>query len=150
MYYSRIVLSVGGSVWYVVRNLRCTVIIDSVLANCKTRNTFLFPVHAMFSHDFPIAVKSASTPERLVHKQTCRDSLSIDMLPFGVTIPATVPQGSEIPEVLWNYPVLWQLFTAIWCMTPTKRAWVLVSVSVYNYLQPCPSFFITQMSGLET
>jgi hypothetical protein len=28
------------------------------------------------------------------------------MLPFGVTIPATVPQRSEIPEELMNYPVL--------------------------------------------
>jgi len=27
------------------------------------------------------------------------------MLPFGVTIPATVPQRSEIPAVLMNYPV---------------------------------------------
>jgi hypothetical protein len=27
------------------------------------------------------------------------------MLPFGVTIPATVPQRSEIPEVLMNNPV---------------------------------------------
>jgi hypothetical protein len=27
------------------------------------------------------------------------------MLPFGVTFPATVPQRSEIPEVLMNYPV---------------------------------------------
>ena len=30
---------------------------------------------------------------------------SFDMLPFGVTIPATVPQRSEIPERLMNYPV---------------------------------------------
>jgi len=29
------------------------------------------------------------------------------MLPFGVTILATVPQGSEIPEGLMNYPVYW-------------------------------------------
>jgi hypothetical protein len=29
----------------------------------------------------------------------------VDMLPFGVTIPASVPQNSEIPEVLTNYPV---------------------------------------------
>jgi hypothetical protein len=29
------------------------------------------------------------------------------MLPFGVTIPATVPQGSEIPEGLTNYPVFY-------------------------------------------
>jgi hypothetical protein len=27
------------------------------------------------------------------------------MLPFGVTIMATVPQGSEIPEGLMNNPV---------------------------------------------
>jgi len=27
------------------------------------------------------------------------------MLPFGVTIPPTVPQRSEIPEGLMNYPV---------------------------------------------
>jgi len=31
---------------------------------------------------------------------------SVDILHFGVTIPATVPQGSEIPEGLMNYPVL--------------------------------------------
>jgi hypothetical protein len=28
------------------------------------------------------------------------------MLPFGVTIPANVPQRPEIPEGLMNYPVL--------------------------------------------
>ena len=36
MYHSRIVLSVGGSVWYMIRNLRCTVTIDSVLARHRT------------------------------------------------------------------------------------------------------------------
>jgi hypothetical protein len=45
MYHSRTVLSVGGSAWYLVRHLRCTLTIDSVLANSKTQNTFLFPVH---------------------------------------------------------------------------------------------------------
>ena len=30
-------------------------------------------------------------------------SPSVDMLPFGVTIPATVPQRSEIPDGLKNY-----------------------------------------------
>jgi hypothetical protein len=33
-------------------------------------------------------------------------SRSVDMLLFGVTIRATVPQRSEIPEGLMNYPVL--------------------------------------------
>jgi hypothetical protein len=32
-------------------------------------------------------------------------SPTVDMLPFGVTIPAAVPQGSEIPEGLTNNPV---------------------------------------------
>jgi hypothetical protein len=32
------------------------------------------------------------------------------MLPFGVTIPATVPQGSEIPEGLMNNPVYMLFF----------------------------------------
>jgi len=31
------------------------------------------------------------------------------MLLFGVTIPATVPQGSEIPEGLMNNPVYHRL-----------------------------------------
>jgi len=31
------------------------------------------------------------------------------MLPFGVTIAATVPQGSEIPEGLMNNPVLYYI-----------------------------------------
>ena len=53
MYHSRIVLSVGGSVGYMIRNLRCTVTIDSVLANSKTQNAFLFTVNAIFLHDYP-------------------------------------------------------------------------------------------------
>jgi len=48
MYHSRIVLSVGGSVWHMIRNLRCTVTIDSVLATTKTQNAFLFTVNAIF------------------------------------------------------------------------------------------------------
>ena len=69
MYHSRIVLSVGGSVRYLVRNLRCTVTIDSVLANSKTKNASLFTVHAIFRHDYPLAVEPASTPRPLVQKK---------------------------------------------------------------------------------
>jgi hypothetical protein len=36
--------------------------------------------------------------------ETWSVSPSVDMLPFGVTIPATVPLGSEIPEGLMNNP----------------------------------------------
>jgi hypothetical protein len=81
MYHSWIVLSVGGSVWYVVWNLRCTFTIDSVFANS---NAFLFPVQAMFRHNCPLAVKPASMPRHLVHRKTWRDSLPIDMLHFPI------------------------------------------------------------------
>jgi hypothetical protein len=52
-----------------VRNLGCTVIIGSVLANCKTQNASLSPVHAMFRHDCPLAAKPASMPRRLLPKK---------------------------------------------------------------------------------
>jgi hypothetical protein len=42
LYHSWLVLSIGDSVWYLVRNLHCTVTIDSVLANSKTE-CFLIP-----------------------------------------------------------------------------------------------------------
>jgi hypothetical protein len=78
LYHSRIVLSVGDSMKYLVRNLRCTVTTDSFLANSKT-NSFLTPVLAMFRHGCPLAVKPASTPWRLLPKQTWRDTLLIDI-----------------------------------------------------------------------
>jgi hypothetical protein len=53
---------------YMIRNLHCTVTIDSVLANSKTQNAFLFPAHAMFRHDCRLAVKPPSMLRRLVQK----------------------------------------------------------------------------------
>jgi hypothetical protein len=35
------------------------------------------------------------------------------MLPFGVTIPATVPQESEIPEGLMNNPVHYKILAFV-------------------------------------
>jgi len=97
MYHSRIVLSVRGSVWYMVRNLHCTVTIDSILVNSKTQNHFLFFVHAMFRHDCLLAVKPASTPWRLVLKKTWRDSPPIDTLLPVVSILVVAQPNSEIP-----------------------------------------------------
>ena len=105
MYHSRIVLSVGGSVWYMIRNLRCTVTIDSVLENSKTQNAFLFTVNAIFRHDYPLAVEPASTPRPLVQKKTWRNSLSIDMLLSAVSVLVVAQSNSEIPEGLMNNPV---------------------------------------------
>ena len=52
-----------------IRNLRCTVTIDSVLANSKTQNAFLFTVNAIFLHDYPVAVEPGNTPRPLVQKK---------------------------------------------------------------------------------
>ena len=110
MYHSRIVLSVGGSVWYLIRNLRCTVTIDSVLANSKTQNAFLFTVNAIFRHDYRLAVEPASTPRPLVQKKTWRDSRSIDMLLSAVSVLVVTQSSSEIPEGLMNNPVYKHMF----------------------------------------
>jgi len=93
-----------------VRNLRCAVIIDSVLANPKRQNAFLFPVHAMFCHDCPLGVKPTSTPRRLVHKKTWRDSLPIDMLLHTKSVLVVAQPISEVPEELMNYPVFFNRF----------------------------------------
>ena len=105
MYHSRIVLSVGGSVRYMIRNLRCTVTIDPVLANSKTQNAFLFTANAIFLHDYPIAVESGSTPKPIVQKKTWRDSLPIDMLLSAVSVLVVAQSSSEFPEGLMNNPV---------------------------------------------
>jgi len=39
------------------------------LANSKTQNAFLFTVHAIFRHDYRLAVEPASTPRSLVQKK---------------------------------------------------------------------------------
>jgi hypothetical protein len=104
IYHSQI-QSVGGSVWYMVQNLCCTITTDSVLANSKTQNAFLFPVHAMFHHNCPLAVKLASMPWCLVHKKTWRDSLPTDMLLSAVAVLVVAQLSPEFLEGLRNYPV---------------------------------------------
>ena len=78
----------------------------AILANSKAQNASLFPVHAMFRHDCPLAMKPASRPRRLVHKKkTWRDSLPIDMLLSAVSVLVVVQPSTEILEGLLNYPV---------------------------------------------
>ena len=105
MYHSQIVLSVGGSVWYMIRNLRCTVTFDSVLANSKTQNAFLFTVNTIFCHNYPLVVEPGSMPRPLVQKKTWRDSLPIDMLLSAVSILVVAQSSSEIPEGLMSNSV---------------------------------------------
>ena len=81
-----------------IRNLHCTVTIDSVLVNSKTQNAFLFTVNAIFLHDYPVAVEPT--------KKTWRDSLPIDMLLSAVSVLVVAQSSSEIPEGLMNNPVI--------------------------------------------
>ena len=88
-----------------IRNFRCTVTIDSVLANSKIQNAFLFTENAIFLHDYPVAVEPVSTPRPLVQKKTWRDSLPIDMLLSAVSVLVVAHSSSEILEGLVNNPV---------------------------------------------
>jgi hypothetical protein len=54
----------------------------AILANSKAQNAFLFPVHAMFSHDCPLAVKLASTPRRLVYQKKLGEILYLLICSF--------------------------------------------------------------------
>ena len=51
------------------RPVRFAVTIDSILANSKTQNAFLFTVNAIFLHDYPLAVEPGSTPRPLVQNK---------------------------------------------------------------------------------
>jgi hypothetical protein len=78
----------------------------AVLANSNTQNAFLFPVHAMFSHNCPLSgetCKYATAPN--TQKETWRDSLPIAMLLSAVSVLVVVQPSSEVPEGLMDYPV---------------------------------------------
>jgi len=62
-------------------------------------------VHAIFRHDYPLAVKPASTPRPLVQKKNLRDSLLIHMLLSVVSVLVVAQSSSEVPEGLMNNPV---------------------------------------------
>jgi len=59
------------------------------------------------------------------------------MLPFGVTIPANVPQGSEIPEGLMNNPVYIHIYIY------SVLAYVCVCVCIfYNSYANVPQCYV--------
>ena len=63
-------------------------------------------MHAIFRHDYPLAVEPASTPRPLVKKKTLRDSLPIDMLLSVLSFLVVAQSSSEVPEGLMNNAVL--------------------------------------------
>ena len=62
-------------------------------------------MHAIFRHDYPLAVEPASTPRPLVEKKTLRDSVPIDILLSALSFLVVVQSSSEVPEGLMNNPV---------------------------------------------
>jgi hypothetical protein len=94
--HSQIVLSVGGSVWYLVRNLRCVVTIDSFLQIPRHR-TLPFPCPRHVSSRLPPGgetCKYAMTPLTQTNLLLSAAPNLVDALP-----------SSEFPEGLTNYPV---------------------------------------------
>ena len=87
-----------------IRNLCCTVTIESVLANSKTQNTFLFTVNAIFSR-LPPSGETSKYAMVSSTKKTWSDSVPIDMLLSAVSVLVVAQSSSEIPEGLMNNPV---------------------------------------------
>ena len=56
------------------------------------------------------------------------------MLPFGVTIPATVPQRSEIPEGLMNYLVHIRTYVYVCTCTHVHDTLILKHTYYLNYI----------------
>jgi hypothetical protein len=76
----------------------------AILADSKTENASLFPVHAMFRHDCPLTVKLASTQWNLVIKKTWRDYAPIDMFLSAVSVLIVVQLSSEVPGgLMYNH-----------------------------------------------
>ena len=62
-------------------------------------------MHAIFRHDYPLAVEPDSTPRTLVQKKLI-NSLPIDMLLSAVSVLVVAQSSSEVPEGLMNNPVM--------------------------------------------
>jgi len=71
-------------------------------------------VHATFRHDYPLAVKPASTPRPLVQKKSLRDSVPIDMLLSALSFLVVAQSSSEVPEGLMNNPVYIYIYIYIY------------------------------------
>jgi hypothetical protein len=109
LYQSLTVLTVGGSVRYLVRESRCTVIIDWVLANCRTQKSFLFTWKRHVCTPLPPSEETgnhaiASVIKKLLHflyPLVCFYLLYVGLLLHG--------QASKSRMDLWNtlYNLKW-------------------------------------------
>src|SRR5215471_16576558 len=88
-----------------IRNLRCTVTIDSVLANSKDIERFLIHCERHFSSRLPPSGGTCKYAKAPSTKKSWRDSPPIDMLLSAVSVLVVAQSSSEIPEGLMNNPV---------------------------------------------
>ena len=64
-------------------------------------------MHAIFRHDYPLAVEPASNYEKGPStKKTLRGSVPIVMLLFALSFLVVAQSSSEFPEGLMNNPVV--------------------------------------------
>ena len=85
-----------------IRNLRCTVSIDSVLANSKT---ILIHCERHFSSRLPPSGRTWKYAKAPSTKKSWRDSLPIDMLLSAVSVLVVAQSSLEIPEGIMNNSV---------------------------------------------
>ena len=90
-------------------------------------------MHAIFRHDYPLAVEPASTPRPLVQNRTLRDSLPIDMLLSAVHVLVVAQSISEVPEGLMNNPVCFRNLSL--SILFTRRKYVLLNSSVVSIFE---------------
>ena len=91
--------------WYMIRNLRCTV---TILSFGKFQDTERFLIHCerYFSSRLPPSGGSWKYTKAPSTKKTSRDSLPIDMLLSAVSVLVVAQSSSEISEGIMNNPVV--------------------------------------------
>jgi hypothetical protein len=123
---------------------------DVKFGNFEDTERFLFPVHAMFRHDCPLAIKPASTPRRLVHKKQIGEILYLFICSFVLCLSWLLRSGvRKFRRDLWitlyysvSYATDDTLVQRMRCAChTTKAAMVMVPHRSIQYLR-CMSVLV--------
>jgi hypothetical protein len=101
------------NIWRSIATTTSTILCSNCDKSRGIGDTFVLPYATWFNvcgRNLITGLTSAASPRVGIWStrkvgQKLGVSPSVDMLPFGMTIPAAVPQRSEIPERLMIYPV---------------------------------------------
>jgi hypothetical protein len=83
--------------------------------------TLSYPLSSCFITVAPLTVKPASTPWRLLPKQTWKDSVPTDILLSAVSVLVVALLSSEFLEGLMNYPIYIRLINEVLSLRLTLR-----------------------------